>query len=203
MKNKIVFAVLALFASTAFAAQPQQSSHYSSYSSAMPKGQIIGYLVDEHEHGCCGSSNSDLGLGARGWWGIPNSPFFLHGEFQTVGDVDQLRLGGGAVGPIQSNLMWIGKIEYIDFMLNGPSDETGFGLHGGLLFTATPQLDLFGTLGYLDTDHTDGLELDAGGQFHLSRELSLVGDLRLYRGSVSPGDFHLDDLRFGVSYLFW
>lgn len=197
--KKIVFAALVLSTSTAFAVQP---SHDSYYSSAMPKGQVIGYLVDEHERvfGCC--SQSDLGVGVRGWVGIPNSPFFVHGEYQTVGDVDQLRIGGGAAGPIQGNLMWIGKLEYLDFMTNGP-DESGFGVHGGLLFNATPELGLFGTLGYLDTDHTDGLELDAGGQFHLSRELSLVGDIRLYRGSTDFGDFHLDDLRFGVGYTFW
>src|SRR5690242_16326751 len=98
MNKKILFAVLGVWSSAAFAVQPQQASHYSS--TAMPKGQVIGYLVDEHESvGCC--SDSDLGLGVRGWWGIPNSPFFLHGEYQTVGHLDELRLGGGAVGPLQ------------------------------------------------------------------------------------------------------
>ena len=173
----------------------------------MPKGSIAGYItMTELDLGSFGNDDG-TGFGVRGW-GSVNGPFFVHGEYQTTTlddsdiDVSQLRLGGGLVGELGPGSMWIGKAEYIT--TGSDLDQSGFGIHGGAMFSASPQLHLMGTLGYLVTDDTDGLEFNVGGSFSFTREFSAVIDYRSYMGSVDPsGDFDLTDLRFGVAYMFY
>lgn len=172
----------------------------SAFAAGMPKGQIAGHLTMMDV-----GFDDGIGFGVRGWGSI-NGPIFLHGEYTTVSldfaDIDVLRLGGGMVGDMQKGLMWLGKAEYIAF--GQDADEAGFGFHGGLMFSATPELGLFGTLGYLITDNTDGLELNFGASYAFSRELSGIVDYRTYMGSVDPaGDFDVDELRFAVAYNFY
>ena len=177
----------------------------AAFAAEMPKGSIAGYITMTEVD--AGGSDDGMGFGVRGW-GSVNGPFFIHGEYQTTTlddtdiDVSQLRLGGGLVGQLGPNSMWIGKGEYIT--TGSDLDQSGFGIHGGVMLTATPQLHFMGTLGYLVTDDTDGLEFNVGGSFAFTREFSAVVDYRSYMGSVDPtGDFDLTDMRFGVAYMFY
>lgn len=171
----------------------------------MPMGQVTGYITSEKIDLGGGNDDSATGFGFRGWASV-NGPWFVHGEYQAVGfdggDINQLRLGGGFAGEMSKGTMWLVKAEYID--TGSDLDQAGFGVHGGLMFNASDAVGLFGTLGYITTDDTDGLEIDVGGKFAFTKEWGGVIDFRDYFGSVDPnGDFKLSDLRFGVSYSFY
>ena len=200
MRNfSMLVLVAALAAPAAFAAE-------------MPKGSMAGYLTMS-ELDIEGFGKDDgTGFGVRGWASI-NGPFFLHGEYQTTGldvggadgDLESLRLGGGMVGDMGGGTMWIGKAELVDF--GSDADEDGFGFHGGMMFHPSPQFGLYGTLGYLMLNDTDGLELNLGASMSFTKELAGVLDYRTYLGEYdiggTTGDFTVTDLRLGIAYLFY
>lgn len=171
----------------------------------MPAGQFAGFVTmtsyEEEDIPLSGDFDDDgTGFGIRGW-GAVSGPVFVHGEYQTTTlddsdtDVNQLRLGGGFAKD-----MWIVKAEYIDF--GSDLDQAGFGVHGGL-HTMSDQVGFFGTVGYLTTDDTDGIELNAGVSFAFNPQFSGVLDYRTYLASLDPdGDVTLSDLRVGVAYNF-
>lgn len=170
----------------------------------MPKGQVMGHvtMTSAELEGTGGDFDDDgTGFGIRGWGTVaPN--WFVHGEYQTVGlddsnlDVDQIRLGGGYAMDT-----WIVKAEFID--TGSDLDQAGFGLHGGL-HGGSGNVGFFGTVGYLTTDDSDGIELNIGGSFAFNRDMSVVVDYRTYLGSFDPdGDLTLSDLRVGLAYSFY
>lgn len=171
----------------------------------MPKGQIGGHLtmtsVEVENTGFFDFDDDGDGFGIRGW-GMVQGPFFVHGEYQTATlddtdlDVDQFRFGGGYAMDV-----WILKVEYID--TGSDLDQSGFGFHGGL-HTMSGNFGFFGTVGYLSTDDSDGIELNVGGSIAFNRDWSGVLDYRTYLGSLDPdGDLTLSDLRIGVAYNFY
>lgn len=171
----------------------------------MPAGQLIGHLTmtsAEIEDTGFGDFDDDgTGFGVRGWGTVaPN--WFVHGEYQTVTtddfdiDVDQFRIGGGYAMDV-----WMFKAEYID--TGSDLDQAGFGVHGGM-HTMAQNVGFFGTVGYITTDDSDGIELNAGVTFNFNKQFGAVVDYRTYLGSLDPdGDLTLSDLRFGVAYNFY
>ena len=196
---------LTLMALTALLATP------AAFAADMPNGSVAAYLVQAGLDRGGGVDADGTGFGLRGWATIAK-PWFVHGEYQTVSidfpgpggkaDLESLRLGGGLTGEInQQGLMWLAKAEFIDF--GSDSDQAGFGAHGGVLFNMSPMFGMSGTLGYITTDDTDGLELNVGGKLSFTRELAGVADIRNYMGSVDPnGDFDVFEVRVGVAYMF-
>jgi len=180
--------------------------------SDMPKAVAIGYLASVGvDRGGTTGDDSGIGIGVRGWASLePHgfAGFFAHGEYQTVSlddfneDIESLRLGGGMVGQINPQMMWLAKGEYINF--GSDSDEAGFGAHGGVMFMPNEKFGVGGTLGFLSTSNTSGVELNVGGHFAINRELSVVGDIRNYMGSPDRGsDYNIFELRAGVGYAFY
>lgn len=174
----------------------------------MPTGQVTGF----YETG--DADNADFsGFGVAGWKSI-SGPWFVHGEYAMLSaddfnaDFTALRIGGGLVGELQSNLMWIGKAEYL--MSGGDADGSGFGIHGGLIMHATEQIGLYGTLGYLSLsddavgDDSAGLELNLSAEYAFTPEWSGVLDYRSYMGEYDAAgtDNEVNELRLGVSYSF-
>jgi len=182
----------------------------AAFAADMPAGSVAGYITMTDLDLGAGGQDDGMGFGVRGWASV-NGPWFVHGEYQTTTlddsnfDVDQLRIGGGLVGEMQEGTMWLAKGEYISISSDAfADDQTGFGAHGGIMFAASPQFHLFGTLGYLSTSDTDGLEFNLGGSFSFTRELAAFLDYRSYMGSVDPsGDLDLTDMHFGVAYMFY
>lgn len=172
----------------------------------MPTGSIGGYysMVDT------GSDDGD-GFGIRGWASL-SGPWFVHGEYAMLGlddsgaDVDTLRVGGGFAGGMQKGSMWLAKAEYLNF--GADADATGFGFHGGVMFMPSDAFGLFGTLGYLmlsgDVEDSDGIEFNVGGKMSFSKEWAGVVDYRSFMGETDSGlDDDLDEIRLGVSYMFY
>ena len=177
----------------------------AAFAGNMPIGSVGGYVTQETlDTGSAFGDDSGTGFGVRGWMSL-NGPFFVHLEYQSVdlddfnATIDQLRMGGGFVGQINPGAMWLVKAEYID--TGSDADQSGFGVHGGVIFMASDTVGLMGTLGYIETDDTDGLEYDLGVKFNFTHEWAGMIDYRAYMGSVDPsGDFDLSDIRFGISY---
>ncbi len=181
----------------------------AAYAGDMPKASIGGYVTMTDVDAGGGAQDDGMGFGVRGWAVISN-PWFVHGEYQTSSlddsntDIDQLRIGGGLAGEIQPGMMWLAKGEYISVGNDFADDQTGFGVHGGMMFHPSQQFGLFGTLGYLTTSDTDGLEFNIGGSFSFTRALAAFIDYRTYMGSVDPsGDLDVSDLHIGVALMFY
>ena len=197
MKKHFVMAFTLLFAAPA------------AFARDVPTGYVAAYLTQLTFDRGGGVDDSGTGFGLRGQATIAK-PWFVHGEYQTVsvdppggakGDVESLRIGGGLTGEINPRAMWLAKAEFIDF--GSDTDQAGFGVHGGVMFIPNATFGLGGTLGYITTDDTDGLELNVGGTVAFTREFAGVVDIRNYMGSVDPnGDFKVFELRLGVAYMF-
>jgi len=177
----------------------------AAFAAEMPAGSIAGYLTMSEID--VGGTDDGIGFGIRGWASV-NGPWFVHGEYQSTETDDfditlqSLRLGGGYAGELNPTAMWLVKGEFIDF--GSDVDQDGLGIHGGVMFFPSPQFRLFGTLGYITTDDTDGLELDVGAGIAFTKEWAGVIDYRTYMGSVDPsGDIDLTDLRIGVAFSFY
>ncbi|MGQ0586471.1 MAG: hypothetical protein ACT4PK_04645 [Gammaproteobacteria bacterium] len=176
----------------------------------MPSGAVMGYLTrTELDLGGFGKDDG-IGVGVRGWASIQDG-FFAHGEYQTTGldgiDLESLRIGGGYAAALpqvpMKDAMWMAKAEIIDF--GADTNEDGIGVHGGAMFELQPQLGLFGSLGYLMLNESDGFELNVGAHYMFMKDLAAVADLRYYMGSIDLGainDFTVMELRVGVAYLF-
>lgn len=179
----------------------------AAFAADMPTGSVAAYLTQTTlDFGGPGGDDSGSGFGLRGWATVAK-PWFVHGEYQTVSlddfniDIESLRIGGGLVGEINPQMMWLGKAEFIDF--GSDADQAGFGVHGGVMFNPNATFGLSGTLGYITTDDTDGLELNVGAKVSFTREFAGVADIRNYMGSFDPsGDFDVFEFRVGVAFMF-
>jgi hypothetical protein len=175
-------------------------------SAAAAAGQVVAYATNPTIDSGGTRGNSGTGFGARGW-AMLNPSWFLHGEYQstdmsdTNAKLDSLRLGGGFIGALGGETKWLAKGEYVDF--GSDLDQSGFGVHGGIILAAESPLSYFGTLGYLNTDDTDGLELDAGAHYAFTRCWGVVLDYRNYMGRVDPsGGFDVSEFRLGGTFTF-
>jgi hypothetical protein len=175
-------------------------------SAAAPAGQIAVYLANPIIDYGNTYSNSGTGFGVRGW-GMLNPSWFLHGEYQSTEaedadvTVQSLRLGSGFVGSMGGETLWLVKGEYVDF--GSDLEQSGFGVHGGIMLESESALSYAGTLGYLSTDDTDGLEVNVGAHYAFNPQWGAVLDYRNYMGSVDPsGDFDLSEFRLGGTFTF-
>lgn len=171
-----------------------------------PAGQVTGYLANPIVDYGSTYGNSGTGFGIRGW-GMLSPSWAVHGEFESteMEDADvtaqSLRLGAGFVGATGGPMKWLAKGEYVD--LGSDLDQSGFGVHAGLMVEPQSALSWFGTLGYLSTDDTDGLEVNVGAHYAFSPRWGGVLDYRNYMGSVDPsGDFDLSEFRLGAAFSF-
>ena len=176
---------------------------------APPAGQVAVYLTNAGIDFGGGNDDSGTGFGVRGW-GMVNPNWFIHGEYEatTLDDsdlkIDQIRVGGGYVSEMSPGTMWLAKAEYVSFGFDDfVPDQSGFGVHGGIILMADQPFSVMGTVGYLTTDDTDGIELNVGASYAFNKQWGGVVDYRTYMGSVDPsGDVTVSDLRIGVTYSF-
>jgi hypothetical protein len=175
-------------------------------SAATPAGQVAVYLSNPIIDYGNTYSNSGTGAGVRGW-GMLNPNWSLHGEYQATAmeddevTVESLRLGTGFVGAMGGETMWLVKGEYVDF--GSDLEQSGVGVHGGILLKTDSALSYSGTLGYLLTDDTDGPEVNVGAHYAFNPQWGSALDYRNYLGSADPsGDFGLSEFRLGGTFSF-
>jgi len=184
----------------------------AAFAGSMPAGAVAGYVtMSEIDVEAFGKDDGN-GFGLKGWASL-NGPWFVHGEYQTTslddlgGDLESLRLGGGFTGDMGSGMMWMAKAEYVDF--GSDADESGFGVHGGLMFGVGQPLSGFATIGYLmlggDDVDVDGIEFDVGAKYSFTKEWAGFADYRAFMGGTDPdvGDFEVTDIRIGAAYSFY
>ena len=173
-----------------------------------PTAAVSGYLTSE-EIDVGGGSADGLGFGIKGWGKVANQ-FLLTGEYQTaeleVGsvdfDLDQLRVGGGFLLPMDNNITLFARAEFVQIDIEG-DEADGFGIHVGGIVTVSPQVNVYGSLGMLDLEDDsnnsdDGLEFLIGGEFMFAPNLGAFIEYRDFGGD----EFDLTDLRGGVTYYF-
>jgi hypothetical protein len=192
-------------AAAAFQAQAQQPSvgHVDAY--YIPKADL-----EVSEAGFTGDDDGD-GFGLRGRFNATEQ-VFISAEYQAVEyddsslELDQLRVGAGYILPINTTLNFVGQVEYISAETDGPgiSSETddGFGVHAGLEAALAPQFSLYGSVGFVSIDDSDGPEFLVGARFQVAPNVSLFADYRATRFSDSGSDLDLDDLRLGAGFHF-
>lgn len=135
------------------------------------------------------------------------------GEYQTVTydqlelDYAQTRLGIGVAGASGSGVF----LEYVKGKFSdssGSSDRDGYGIHGRLAGDVSPQVQLYGDLGYQkitdDFEDNTGLEFSMGGSVSLSPVIGLFADYRVsnLKGEDSDVEEKMTDLRAGVRVTF-
>lgn len=108
---------------------------------------------------------------------IPNTPFFVEGEYIGVD------LGDDNEG--------------------NDEEANGYGIHGGAAMTFGERFTVNAKIGYVDVDDYDGFEYLVGGAFNFTTHLAVFAD---YRGTDLKGGsntkLELNDFRTGVRFTF-
>lgn len=189
----------------AFQANAQQTSF----------GHVDAYYIpnaDLEISDATGSAKDDGdGFGLKGRF-LVSEQLFIAAEYQAVEyddselELDQLRVGVGFTMPINITLNFVGQVEYINAETDAPGvsseSDDGFGVHAGLEAALAPQFSLYGRVGFVSVDDSDGPEFLVGARFKVTPNASLFADYRASRFSDSGTDLDLDDLRIGAGFHF-
>ena len=116
-------------------------------------------------------------------------------------EADNLRLGGGLVGPSGSGVF----LEYTQLELDG-SEFDGPSIHARLGGAVRDGFGAYGRIGYHflsgEGDDLEGPEFAGGLEFVGSSGLGLFGEYRLTRLDTDNADSDFDELRVGVTLRF-
>ena len=149
------------------------------------------------------------GFGAQGAFRV--SDFVRVGvEYQTVEmdvpiDITQLRFTLGGALPLSSSILFSADLGYIDTDIEtSMGDISGDGPMGhiGLVMKPSDQVEIFGKVGIVKVEESDGPEFHFGGRVRVTDAIGLMVDYRLTKLEDSGEDLELDDLRVGVSFWF-
>lgn len=133
--------------------------------------------------------NSELGdddfdgVGLRGATPL-NQDIFVAAELAVTsgdtafGDIDRsdLALGLGYHFPVYRNTDFVAQIDYLSLDLDEMGDEDGVRLSAGVRSKVAPQLELRGSLQYVDVIDSD-VGLNLGAQYHFSSEWAAFVEL--------------------------
>lgn len=103
-------------------------------------------------------------------------------DFDGNADGNALSLGFGANFPLRQGLDFIGRLRYVETEIevgNQSNDEDGYGLEAGLRAMINPQLELDGSIKYVDIDDEDDTSFVIGGLYELTSNFALGGDIEL------------------------
>lgn len=172
------------------------------------------YFVPSSELDFGGGADDDGdGFGIKGKAHVADT-VTLHGEYQATTlddsdlDINQLRFGIGAhAADNGSGARLFGDLEYVDvefdFPVGGSESQSGFGIHGGLLFSGESALSGFAKIGYLSLDDADGFEFNIGAIAKFNQQVAGFVD---YRSASLEDDADdeadLSDFRLGIRILF-
>ena len=171
-------------------------------------GWLRGYLTPHAESdisGLGGGSTDGDGFGLTAE--LPIAPKAVltaelsQNEYDDGGEADNLRLGGGLVGPSGSGIF----LEYTQLEL-GNSEFDGPSVHARLGGAVRDGFGAYGRIGYYflsgEGRDLDGPEFAGGLEFVGSSGLGLFGEYRLTRLDTDNADSDFDELRVGVTLRF-
>lgn len=101
----------------------------------------------------------------------------------TDTDLEQFRIGGGAVIPMTNplSLELGGSYQNLEFPGPGSPDDDGFGIHGIARFAATPELTLAGKVEYVFRDKLDDeTVIGVDADYRFMSQLSIFGSYEMY-----------------------
>ncbi len=114
--------------------------------------------------------------------------FFIMGEYSSVSDdimgvdvdLNWTRLGGGVYSSVSSNTDAYLQLSYENLEVVGSdgdfsvsSDQDGFGASVGIRSQISPNLELYGSVGYFEFDDEDDTGVELGFQYATSDTLSI------------------------------
>lgn len=125
------------------------------------------------------------GFGAK-FRGSVGDDFFFSGEYQqlgsdddALGDYREWRVGLGTPLTRISSATFYGLLEYLHAELDDTEfEDDGAALHLGVLFSPARRLSLYGQVGYLQLDDSEGPEYLVGAAFQLKRWGGLFAEYR-------------------------
>ena len=97
-------------------------------------------------------------------------------------DANALALGVGANFPLRQGLDLVTRLRWINQEIevgNQSNDEDGYGFEAGLRAMINPQLELDGSIRYVDIDDEDDTSIVIGGLYELTSNFALGGDIEL------------------------
>lgn len=120
---------------------------------------------------------------------VPIAPF---AEFSTTDHIDQISVGAVFHAPINRTLDWFagGSLEHVDL---SRSNDTGFGLRGGVHWQTTQNLELSPEIRYVDVYSDGQVSARLTADYRIAPRFSLIG-------AVQGGDD--DRFEAGVRYHF-
>jgi len=176
MPMRLTHAAAALCAAASLAPALAQAAPEPRYTYAE-----IGYVNADYD-----DYNSDGdGLGLGGSYALHRNVHLLL-EYQDVdfdgpADASQLALGAGVNFPLRKGLDFVGRARWIDFEIDaGPhsDDDSGYGLEAGVRTMINPQLELDGSLRYVDVGD-DNTSVVIGALYEFTPVFALGGDVEL------------------------
>ena len=123
-------------------------------------------------------------------WGIGGS-YAFHKNFHFVADYQDIDLGGsndasaltfgiGGNLPLRSGLDAVGRVRWVHEEIdagNSDHDDDGYGLEAGLRLIINPQLELDGSVNYVDVGDSDNTSFVIGGLYEIANNFALGGDI--------------------------
>ncbi len=122
-------------------------------------------------------------------WAVGGS-YAFHPNFHAIAEYEDIDLGGNldasalAIGiggnlTLRPGLDGIGRVRWIHEEVdtgNGGNDDDGYGLEAGLRLMINPQLELDGSINYVDVGDSDDTALAIGALYEVAQSLALGGD---------------------------
>lgn len=117
----------------------------------------------------------------------------IHPNFHVVADYQDTNLGGsldasvfdigiGGNAPLRPGLDLVGRVKWVHEEIdvgNSNQSDDGYGLEAAMRVMINPQLELNGTLRYVDIFNDDNTSFTIGGLYEVVNNLAVGGDIEL------------------------
>ncbi|MDF1781411.1 MAG: hypothetical protein P1U67_08965 [Alcanivoracaceae bacterium] len=144
-----------------------------------------------------------------GFYGdVGGDMFFVYVDYQASNleidsidlDLKETRIGGG-IRNTNGNASLLVRVENYKQDADG-EDDSGIGVHIGGDYAFTDSIGMFGDIGLLSLDESDGTEFRVGVRGKLTDMSEVYGAYRNLQLDDSGEELELSDIRLGVNVLF-
>lgn len=175
-----------------------------------PVGKIGINLAPKVDVDIPGASGDGNGFGFYG--DVGGDMFFVYVDYQASNleinstdlDLKETRFGGGIRNTSDKASLLV-RVENYKQELDAPGsnfEDSGIGVHVGGDYAFTDSVGMFGDIGLLSLDESDGTEFRLGVRGKLTDMSEVYGAYRNLQLDDSGDELELSDIRLGVNVLF-